>query len=382
VALVIDTSGSLSRTDLLRARELATGMLAALPKGSEAAVFSFDDQSRLVEPRTADAEAVRRAVDGLRIQGSHTALHDALFDASRYLREAPGARHAILLVTDGRDEKSAVNLEDGLALAEKTGVPIFCVGLGRVDERVLRRVAKLTGGEYYPGASADPATIAARVFEIPLASAAAPPGTLPPPTLAAAAPLAVPAPPPPAGPWAPLAWAGAGLLLLALSAFLALQAAARARRASTGAADARGGDSSGPSLLDTRQAAAAADEEPRTVLARMDLSGERVQKTVLLRERPMLVVTKGARSGHRYPLSGASALSLGRARANDVVIDDEAVSAQHCRIRPEGGRWVVHDLGSTNGTRVNDRIVTSHPLVEGDVIRIGGTSLEFRLDRS
>lgn len=118
------------------------------------------------------------------------------------------------------------------------------------------------------------------------------------------------------------------------------------------------------------------------MLARMDLAGEPVQKTVLLRERPMLVVTKGGRSGHRYALSGASALSVGRARANDVVIDDEAVSAQHCRIRPEGGRWVVHDLGSTNGTRVNDRIVTSHPLVEGDVIRIGGTSLEFRLDRS
>ena len=71
---------------------------------------------------------------------------------------------------------------------------------------------------------------------------------------------------------------------------------------------------------------------------------------------------------------------VSRARANDVVLDDESVSAQHCRVRPEGGRFVVYDMGSTNGTRVNDRVVANHPLSEGDVIRIGGTSLEFRID--
>src|SRR5262249_31693394 len=136
-------------------------------KGSEAAVFSFDDQSRIVLPRTADADAVHTAVDALHAQGSHTALYDALYDASRYLRDAPGARHAILLVTDGRDEKSALNLEDGLALAQQTRVPVYCVGLGRVEERILRRVAKLTGGEYYAGVEADASTIAARVLEIP-----------------------------------------------------------------------------------------------------------------------------------------------------------------------------------------------------------------------
>jgi hypothetical protein len=373
VALVIDTSGSLTGADLLRARELATGVLAALPAGSEAAVFSFDDRSRLVQDRTADADAVRTAVEALHTQGSYTALYDALYDASRYLRDAPGARHAILLVTDGKDERSALNLEDGLALAQQTHVPVFCVGLGRVEERVLRRVAKLTGGEYYPGFAAEASTIAARVLEIPTVPET-PPTTVPSPSPAAPTPVA-PLPPPQAErSLAPLFWAGAGLLLLVLSGILARQAAVRSR---AGTATARGG----PSLLDTRHAAAPADDEPKTVLARMDLKNERVAKTVLLRERPMLVVTKGARLGHRYSLSSASALSVGRARANDVVLDDEAVSGQHCRIRPEGDKWVVLDLGSTNGTRVNDRLVASHTLAEGDVIRIGATSLEFRVDR-
>ena len=56
IALVIDTSGSLTSADLARARDLATGVLKALPAGSEVAVFSFDDQSRLVQPRTTDVQ--------------------------------------------------------------------------------------------------------------------------------------------------------------------------------------------------------------------------------------------------------------------------------------------------------------------------------------
>ena len=72
---------------------------------------------------------------------------------------------------------------------------------------------------------------------------------------------------------------------------------------------------------------------------------------------------------------------MGRARANDVVLEDEAISGQHMRIRPEDGRFVLHDLGSTNGTRVNERRVSRHPLQDGDVIRVGDTSLRFRLSQ-
>src|SRR6185295_19871024 len=120
VALALDTSGSLTRADLAQARDLAAGVLQALPPGSEVAVFSFDDASRVVQPRTADADAVKRAIDSLSTAGRYTALHDALFDASRYLRDASGARRAILLVTDGKDENSALNLEDGLKVAQET----------------------------------------------------------------------------------------------------------------------------------------------------------------------------------------------------------------------------------------------------------------------
>ena len=118
VALVIDTSGSIRAPELARTQQIASGTLQALPRGSQIAVFGFDDQSRLLLPRTDREDEIRQAIRGLHSGGRYTALYDALYDASRYLRDAPGARKAIVLITDGKDENSALNLEDGLRIAQ------------------------------------------------------------------------------------------------------------------------------------------------------------------------------------------------------------------------------------------------------------------------
>ena len=376
VALVLDTSGSLSQADLARARDLATGVLQTLPAGSEVAVFSFDDQSRLVQPRTTDVESVRRAIDGLHVAGRFTALYDALYDASRYLRDTAGSRRALLLVTDGKDENSALNLEDGLKVAQQTLIPVFCVGVGRVEERVLRRVAKLTGGDYFASREASASVLAGRILAAPIAqvTAAAPAPSPAAASTAAARPSATRAdatPGPAAFYHSPLFWAGAGLLLLLAATAVAL--VGRKPRSPLPAQP----PSSGPTRLDTGPA----EGLPRTVLTRMDLAGEPIARTVLLVDKPVLAVTRGARRGDVLPLSEDSAISIGRARANDVVLDDTSVSSQHCRVRPEQGRFVLYDLKSTNGTMVNGRRVERHLLEEGDVIQVGETSLQFRRDR-
>src|SRR5262245_54857451 len=85
LAVVVDASGSLAPRDLDDMRGLTLGVLQHLPPASEIALFAFADQSRLVLPRTPDAEAVREALASIRISGHKTALHDALYDAARYL---------------------------------------------------------------------------------------------------------------------------------------------------------------------------------------------------------------------------------------------------------------------------------------------------------
>ena len=65
----------------------------------------------------------------------------------------------------------------------------------------------------------------------------------------------------------------------------------------------------------------------------------------------------------------------------DVVVDDPNVSRRHAEVRPSGGSWTVHDLGSTNGIKVNGRRVDGpQSLRAGDTIQLGTASLTFELE--
>jgi hypothetical protein len=92
----------------------------------------------------------------------------------------------------------------------------------------------------------------------------------------------------------------------------------------------------------------------------------------------VLVVTAGPREGTRIEL-GATALSIGRAAENALVLDDDYVSNRHARLFPHEGAWVVEDLGSTNGTYL-DRTRLTAPMVVpvGTPVRIGKSVLELR----
>jgi hypothetical protein len=70
-----------------------------------------------------------------------------------------------------------------------------------------------------------------------------------------------------------------------------------------------------------------------------------------------------------------SRVIIGRARDADFRLDDPNVSRQHALVYWEDGRLFLRDLGSTNGTLVNGRPVTSASLADGDVITVGGAQI-------
>ncbi|MCG6968812.1 MAG: FHA domain-containing protein [Gammaproteobacteria bacterium] len=79
-----------------------------------------------------------------------------------------------------------------------------------------------------------------------------------------------------------------------------------------------------------------------------------------------------------------SNMRIGRSSDNEIVIADDSVSGHHARItrqKAEGDQteeeFVLEDLSSTNATYVNNKEVTSHPLKDGDIIRLGRTRLKF-----
>jgi hypothetical protein len=91
--------------------------------------------------------------------------------------------------------------------------------------------------------------------------------------------------------------------------------------------------------------------------------------------------TARLRVGHRTEIVGSGGAVLGRSRDCDVVLDDPNVSRHHAEVRPSGGSWVVNDLGSTNGIKVNGRRIRGpESLKRGDVIELGTSSVTFDLE--
>jgi diguanylate cyclase (GGDEF)-like protein len=90
-----------------------------------------------------------------------------------------------------------------------------------------------------------------------------------------------------------------------------------------------------------------------------------------------VIVIYGAELGRRLTL-GTESFEIGRSSSNDLFIDQESVSRHHARIACRGDTYSVVDLGSTNGTYVNDeRIRSPRLLVDGDQVRIGRSILKF-----
>jgi hypothetical protein len=80
--------------------------------------------------------------------------------------------------------------------------------------------------------------------------------------------------------------------------------------------------------------------------------------------------------GTRFTLDDQP-ITIGRLEDCEVVLSDGRASRHHARIQPRADEFVVVDLGSTNGTKVNGMRTSEHVLVDGDVLVFGDTQLVF-----
>jgi hypothetical protein len=74
---------------------------------------------------------------------------------------------------------------------------------------------------------------------------------------------------------------------------------------------------------------------------------------------------------------GDDPVTIGRMPECEVVLNDQNVSRRHAEVRRQGGEFLVVDLGSTNGTKVNGSGVKEKRLVDGDEIKVGASTLRF-----
>src|SRR5262249_14747522 len=93
-------------------------------------------------------------------------------------------------------------------------------------------------------------------------------------------------------------------------------------------------------------------------------------------DRACIVVIYGPELGKRAAL-GHGSFEIGRSSRADLPIDQESISRHHPRITVEGHRHHIEDLGTTNGTFVNDQQSQKSPLKDGDQVKLGRSILKY-----
>ncbi len=365
LAVAVDEVG-MTRGDLQRSQDLILALLELLPPRSEMAVASFSGDKRIVLPSTSDRVLVTSALGGFDPGASGVALPDGLFDMVEYLGSREADSRALLLVSSGRVREGDLQFEDPLNAATSRQIPIFALGLGQGDGKLLRRIAKITGGEYVRLEVADASLLARAIIPRPDSD----------PGLQSLDPEAAP---PRLGPRSSAGLLGAAAIFFSLGGLLML----------------------GIVVLLVRRMGASAPHQPPAIAAPVRIVAPReaeiakeeivhiedetlLEKTLAANSDPILRALSGPGAGKNFHLSPSGRTSMGRSRRNDIVVPEDAASAQHCRIDREGDSYVLHDLGATNGTWVNGTRTERAVLQHGDRLKVGDTVFMVSLfgDRS
>jgi len=168
VVLAVDVSGSMAGAKLRDAQEATRRFLDSLTPQDNAGLIAFSDVIVLDKVDATrevglggDKAALYGVIDRLQA-GGWTPLYDTAYKAVTWAAAAPAGNRAVLLFTDGKEEKAPdgtggsriANDDSPIREANRAGVPVFTIGLGAdADEAYLKRLALETGGTYQHAAN-------------------------------------------------------------------------------------------------------------------------------------------------------------------------------------------------------------------------------------
>jgi VWFA-related protein len=153
--LVMDISGSMEKNGKLdSAKQAAKTYVSQMRPGDQVGLMAYDTQVYSVQAVTADIGVLNTAIDGLK-PGSDTAMYNALIEAEKALESVTG-RKAIIVLTDGLDNKSQYTSDDVITGISQSGLTISAIGFGDagvtgqtgLDETGLKTLSEKTGGLY------------------------------------------------------------------------------------------------------------------------------------------------------------------------------------------------------------------------------------------
>lgn len=421
VVVAVDVSGTMAGAPLEQLQSALRALASTRGPREEVALVSFADDIVVECPFGGAESELTAAIDRLAPRGRITELYKGLFKALDLLAEQRGSRLRLLVVSDGKDEGEAYQLDDVIERARALRVPVDAAGLTRIDTRylsTLERLADLTGGAYGRAESSQDleslvGSGLARLRSTPVARftlqkvprdgarhrlgvrwtrgtevvEAEAPVVMPPPSPASEPePSPVPEDEEEATPNQEVGWTlwiagGAVALVLGLS----LWWLARSRRRTV--APQPPSYAPAPEPLEPRPAPpvpprpAAVPPPPSPEPARAARRATQFRHE-LARPQPgspavVLQAEGGALAGARFPVD-RDPFWIGAEEGNDLTVaQDNYLSGRHACLYFYQGSLLLRDQGSTNGTFLNGERLgeVPAPVGLGDRIRVGRTDL-------
>ena len=148
VVLAIDRSGSMRGDPIRDALKAAHDFIKEVRGIDRVGVVSFDDHVTVISRPSADKGPLLKAIERIKV-GKDTALNDAVMKSVQLLAPFTG-RRAVVVLTDGKENRSKASREGTVQEAARNGVPVITVGLGKeADASALEAMATGSGGRAF-----------------------------------------------------------------------------------------------------------------------------------------------------------------------------------------------------------------------------------------
>lgn len=395
-AILIDTSRSIPKGQF----EIAKGKIASLAsdllKNGSVTVVSFNDAPVFEGKNLTDSALIRSKIERIEQGGNFTLLYDALMKTLQHIEDSR-ERGAIILLSDGKDENSATVIEDVARKAEMLQIPVFTIGIGSEDKS-LRRLPLLTKGSYLGSIDVfSPSEIflfidkaKAKEAEDKVKEETAKAKEMLPPVL--------PAPVKEEKTHNFVYFLWTALILLATAvAILVIYLFIKNRKQEERVCEKCGKplaiwETECPNcfikkISDTQPGVTVPDikNEPKIdfdpELFKKSPSSADLDSTMVIEEIPVLLQMRGTQPPKMYQVSKDNPTTIGRDKANNIIVEDRTMSSQHFRIVPKDGQWFVLDLNSTNGTFVDGERIKYKEIKHGSQIHAGQNQFIFRLEQ-
>ena len=398
--LAVDTSGSMKKKELSAIKRAIKKIIDQKAAEDFVGLISFNDDVVVDCDFTRDANLFLKKLNALQCKGKSTVLFKAVFTGLEMLErpDLPRLRYLVVL-SDGKDEGVGFTLDDAIVNANKSNIPIYTIGFAsKVNAKFLDnmvRLAKMTKGEYRKvkgsnelyGAYASIASsiLNQQVLEIEadfkgdglkhhleiqytdsegevskgevdfLAPLFKEPAVKPSfedsvtekdfDTLETELIYGFPI-------FVVYIWCGAvALLIIIMGIFLFIKRRNKSMFETEDGLD---------PLITSKQESETLPEKPET--------GHLAN--------PLILEIPG--KGIELPLKPGP-MTIGAYPDNSIVLDEDTVSGYHTEISGNGKQWVLKDLGSTNGTKLNGKHIENPVFIKrGDIIQIGSTEITVK----